>query len=387
MDITAILTNLIRAELDLPESARQPFRPGEVLKLEVLEVITANRVRVDLGKFQAVAEIKFPVAPGDQIDVEVEKIGRQLKLRTLPPNHTAGQHQRATVKPNAFILTRYAESLRQDIDRVLTLLQNDRASISQMPSKVLAAMKSIAAHLEPFHPGGDVEGLAARVRERVESSGMFLEKKLEQVVSDMSGADKKLAPEMLQRAQRLVRGDLKAQLIVLKQFFENPTNSLERLSPGGARQLNQAVTGMLTEITDQQTSSRQSDPSQLFHVVLYDLPIQDSRRNGLLKMYFPKQGRERDRKSFRLSLLLSLDRIGDIRSDFVLREKDLTLMFFVAHQRTLEHVTAHLDQIKKALSAYFPQVAVSVTRAEQKLEEFETDYLQVTGDRQIDMRI
>lgn len=144
---------------------------------------------------------------------------------------------------------------------------------------------------------------------------------------------------------------------------------------------------MLSEIVDQQTNPRQTDPNQLFHVVLYDLPIRDGRRNGMLKMYFPKKGRGRHRNSFRLSLLLSLDRLGDIRSDFVLREKELTLMFFVAHQRTETLVSAHLENIKKTLATFFPRVFVSVTLAEQKLQEFETDFLQVSGDRQIDMRV
>lgn len=387
MDITGLLTNLIRAELELPEAARQPLRPGDILQLEVLEVISPNRVRVDLGKFQAVAEIQSPAAPGDRLEVEVEAVGKQVKLRALSPNDSSSQQQTTAAKPNSYILTRYAEPLRQDIGRLLTQIQADRAAIDQMPGKVLTALKTVAAHLEPLHPGGDVQALAARVKERVESSGLFLEKKLEQVASDVSRDEKNLPSETLQRSHRLVRGDLKAQLIVLKQYFESPANMFERISAEGSRQLNRMVTGMLSEIVDQQNSTRQTDPNQLFHVVLYDLPIRDGRRGGMLKMYFPKKGRHRHRNSFRLSLLLSLDRLGDIRSDFVLQENGLTLMFFVAHQRTETLVTAHLENMKKALSAFFPRVFVSVTLAEQKLQEFETDFLQVTGDRQIDMRV
>ena len=62
MDISGLLTHLIQAEMDAPDNARRPFRVGDVLQLRVREIISADRVRVDLGKFQAVAEIQFPVA-------------------------------------------------------------------------------------------------------------------------------------------------------------------------------------------------------------------------------------------------------------------------------------------------------------------------------------
>ena len=81
MDISGLLTNLIQAELESPDAAHRRFQVGDMLQLRVLEVISPNRVRVDLGKFHAVAEIQFPVAAGDELKVEVEAAGKQLKLR------------------------------------------------------------------------------------------------------------------------------------------------------------------------------------------------------------------------------------------------------------------------------------------------------------------
>jgi len=390
MDVTGLVTNLIRAELEPADLARQPFRPGQVLHLEVLEVLSASRARVDLGKFQAVADIQFPVVPGDKLEVEVEAVGRQLRLHALSPDDSTAGAYKTPAKPSTYFLTRYAEALRENISRILNQVQvqNDRPGGAELPERLLNALKSVAAHLEPLHPDGDAALLAARLRQKVESSGLFLEKKLEQVVSALPKDSDKLSADILQLADRLARGDLKAQLMVLKQYFENPADTIERMAADCSKQLSRAVTGMLSEIAEQQSSTRQTDPGQLFHVVLYALPIRDAKRTGLLKMYFPKKkGGDRDRSSFRLSLLLSLDRLGEIRSDLVLREKDLTVMFFVSHQRARAHVQAHLDSMKKSLLSFFPRVALSVTLAEQKLQEFETDVLRIAGDSQIDMRV
>ena len=387
MDISGLLTHMIQAEVESPEAARGGFKVGDLLQLRVLEVISANRVRVDLGKFQAVADIQFPAAPGDELKVKVDAVGRQLKLRVPLPADASVSQQAAPVKANTYFLTRLAEPLRQDIGRFLTQVESGAGSGNRLPERVVTALKAVAAHLEPLRPLGDIEMLTERVKAKVESSGLFFEKKLEQMVSGVSKDSEKLPADILQRADRAVRGDLKAQLIVLKSFFDNPANISDRSIMDGVKQLNRAVTGMLSDINEQQSATRQTDPHQLFQVVMYDLPIQDGRRNGMLKMYFPRKGRGRDRNSFRLSLLLRMDRLGDIRSDIVLREKDLALMFFVNKEKTRAYFESQLDDIRQALSAYFSRVTASVTLAEQKLTEFETDLLQVDGDRKINLRV
>lgn len=387
MDISGLLTHLIQAEMDSPDNAHRPFRVGDVLQLRVREIISADRVRVDLGKFQAVAEIQFPVAPGDELKVEVEAVGQKLRLRAALPNDATPSSQTTAAEPNTYFLTRTARPLRQQISHFLTRAESGKGAVAGLPARVLTAMKTVAAHLEPLHPQGDIASLASQVKEKVEASGLFFEKKLEQVVSGISKDGENLPAEILQRADRLVRGDLKAQLMMLKRFFDEPSSSIDRAVADSARQLSRAVTGMLAEINEQQTNTRQADPNQLFHVVMYDLPIRDGRRNAMLKMYFPRRGRGSDPNSFRLSLLLSMDRLGDIRSDLVLREKDLSLMFFVAEENARAHIEAQLENIRHALLAHFTSVAVSVALAQRKLAEFETDLLPVDGDRKIDMRV
>jgi hypothetical protein len=385
MDIPGLLTHLIQAELESPGKNPQRFRVGDVLQLRVLEVISANRVRVDLGRFRAVADIQFPVAPGDELKVEVAAAGRQLRLQVSPARDTVPSEQ-ATAVPNTYFLARQARPLSQAVNHFITRLEN-AGSAAGLPDSVVNALRAVAAHLEPLYPQGDIEHLAQRVKQKVEASGLFFEKKLEGMVAGLSADRDKLPKEMLQLAHRLVRGDFKAQLMVLKHFLDNPSNIADRALAESARQLNRTVTNMLSDIQTQQTHVRQADPQQLFHVVMYDLHIQNDRRNGLLKMYFPRKGRGHDRNSFRLSLLLSLDCLGDIRSDIILRERDLAVMFFVAEERVSAQLENQLETVREALQAHFARVTVSVTLAKKKLAEFETDLLQMDGDRKIDMRV
>ena len=387
MDIPELLTNFIRAELDQPAAGKQPFRVGDVLQLSVLEVLSADRVRVDLGKFQAEAEIGFPVAPGDRLKVEVESIGRQIRLRVLPPPDSPGPQAAAGVKPAAFSSSRFAQPLKEGIDLILARFTADRPAAAELPQQVVNALKSVAVHLDPLRPGQDISSLAARLKQRVESSGLFLEKKLEKVLADLSGDSGKLPAGAGQRIERLLNGDLKAQLLMLKRYFESPAHLQERVTADGGKQLQRAVDGMLADISAAQTDARTAEPAQPFQVVMYDLPIADSGRSGKLKMYFPKKGRNRDGSTFRISLLLDLDRLGLIRSDLVLHEKDLSLIFYTANRRAKSHLDAHLDQIETALRPYFAGLSVSAALAESKLSEFDTDILQVDGDRHIDMRV
>jgi hypothetical protein len=385
MDIPGLLTHLIQAELESPDKTHQRLRVGDALQLRVLEVISANRVRVDLGRFRAVADIQFPVAPGDELKVEVVAAGRQLRLQVSAAKDAVPSEQTAAI-PNTYFLAERAKPLRQAVNRFITRLESGGTGAG-LPDRVVNALRAVAAHLEPLHPQGDIEQLANRVKDKVEASGLFFEKKLEGMVSGLSADRDKPPKEIMQHAHRLVRGDFKAQLMVLKHFLDKASDIADRAWAESGRQLHRTVANMLSDIHTQQTHVRQTDPHQLFHVVMYDLNIQDDRRNGLLKMYFPRRGRGRNRNSFRLSLLLSLDRLGDIRSDIVLQERDLAVMFFVSEEPVRAQFENRLETVREALRAHFARVTVSVTLADKKLAEFETDLLRVDGDRKIDMRI
>ena len=385
MDVTGVLIDLVRAEPDRPGAGKPPLRVGDVLQLSVLEVLSAGRVRVDLGKLRAVAEIRFPVTPGDRLKVEVESIGKQLRLRVLPPPDSGAAQSAAAERPAAFRLNRFAQPLKEGVDGILARPAG-RTGAPKLPEEVANALKAVSAHLEPVRPGGGIQELAARLKQLVESSGLFLEKKLETLLAGLSRGEKPPA-ETMQGAARLLDGDLKAQLLVLRRYFEPPAVLPDRQAPDGAGQLRRAIDGMLADISAARTAARAAEPNQPFQVVMYDLPLADGRRGGRLKMYFPKKGRQRERSAFRLSLLLDLDRLGMVRSDLVLRENGLSLMFFTARRRVKSHLDAHLDRIEAALRPFFPGLTVSVALAESKLSGFDTDILQVDGDRHIDMRV
>jgi len=388
MDISILLQHLIRTETDQSPADRPPFRVGELIRLRVLELVSADRALVDLGKMRAVADVRFPVTPGEEIEVRVEDIGRQLRLRTLPPQNvpTAGTAEAPVAQ--TLQLSRLAEALQQDIIRVLSGLQGDQTASARPPGAILEALKTVTGLLTPMEPLGDTLEVAARLQQRVESSGLFFEKKLEQILPAPIREGEPLDPAIHKRAVELAGGDLKAQLMVLRRYLALSDNLLDRHLGDTAARMSRNISGWLNEINEQQQQSvRQSDPNQAYQVLLFELPIRGLRRPGSLKAYFKRRRRGGGRGGFHLSLLLSMDRLGDVRGDFVMRDKELALSLFVADEPTLELLRTHAAVVRAALQVHFRRVALSIRLSEQKVRDFERVDLPASDDRRINMRV
>ena len=61
------------------------LKPGDALRLRVIEILGDHRVVADFGKFRAPAKIAFPVQRGEELMVKVVEAGRQLRLSVIQP--------------------------------------------------------------------------------------------------------------------------------------------------------------------------------------------------------------------------------------------------------------------------------------------------------------
>ena len=84
MDITSQITVSIKPELYQSGLKMNSFKPGSTLTLKVLE-LRGDRALIDFGNFRATADIKIPVALGEELLVKVQESGKQLKLSILNP--------------------------------------------------------------------------------------------------------------------------------------------------------------------------------------------------------------------------------------------------------------------------------------------------------------
>ena len=93
------------------------------------------------------------------------------------------------------------------------------------------------------------------------------------------------------------------------------------------------------------------------------------------------------KKEFRISLLLSMDRLGDLRTDFFLLDNDLAITFFVQKDSIYNKIKHHLPELQKLLESFFDQILMKVVVSEKKVSDFDHEDIRDTGDRQVDLRI
>jgi len=116
------------------------------------------------------------------------------------------------------------------------------------------------------------------------------------------------------------------------------------------------------------------------------LPLKEDAQTARLKVYYQKKKSGPD-QGFRISLLLSLDRLGDLRTDFFLLDKDLTITFFVQREAIQDRIQQNLPELQKFLDGFFNQILMKVVVSEKKISDFDYEDIPDTGDRQVDLRV
>jgi hypothetical protein len=117
------------------------------------------------------------------------------------------------------------------------------------------------------------------------------------------------------------------------------------------------------------------------------LPLKENRKKAQLKLYCPKKKQKGPRAGFKISLLLDMDRIGEVRTDFFLMKKDLSITFFVKDGISKMHFEKHFDEIRESLNPLFDYLVLKTVVSKKKINDFHHEDLDIGGDRQIDLRI
>ena len=152
--------------------------------------------------------------------------------------------------------------------------------------------------------------------------------------------------------------------------------------------MRKAVDALLTDITNQQGRAvKQLDSTEPFQVFTYALPLEEEKQAAKLKIYYQKKQESGSKKGFQISLLLSMDRLGAVRTDFYLLEKDLTVTFFVKDPSTKTKIQENCPDLQEFLNPFFNQTLVRVIVSEKKIKDFDHEDEQTTSDRRVDVRI
>ncbi len=390
MDISSLLQSILDPQLNRSAWAQQVIKAGDVFRLKVVDVKDNQRALVDLGKFRALAEVNFPVKAGADLLVKVTGTEGQLRLQLIDSESRAvvgSKNGSGQLKILSFeLFDKIQSDIRQAAHQILKLPQ------SQLPPEHISrALAALDAHFESIDLNRNMEKWLPLLKSRLEETGLFFEKKLGDIIRQLADLpEPDLARELIRSPEikKILTQDLKPVLLVLKEYLEIPDSISKTLDAKSLASFKGTLDMLLADISNQQSRaiSRHElpDPFQAFSFVL---PLKEDQKKAQLKLYCPKKKQNDSRAGFKISLLLDMDRIGEVRTDFFLMKKDLSITFFVKDEVSKTQFENHFEEINEPLNSLFDYLVLKAVVSEKKIQEFHHEDLDLGGDRQIDLRV
>jgi hypothetical protein len=322
--------------------------------------------------------------------VRVLEAGQQLKLGVI----NADQKNPISAElPGQRIEAPPAENLNKiqnDLSRILDQAA-DLSGGKKISSSIFNVLASLNAYFEPFELKEIIAELLPRLKSHFENSGIFFEKSLERIISQVieakdSGSTKSLAD--LSEVKSVFNRDLKPNLLLLQHFIEEKETLQKIFGPRTLAILKGAIDTLLSDITQQQGRAisrlESADPFQVF---TYTLPLKEGDQTARLKVFYEKKQKSGSKKIFQISLLLSMDRLGDVRTDFSLSGKDLNITFYVTEPSAMIEIQENYQELEALLHDLFDQIQLKVKVSEKRVKDFDRPNVQMFGNRKVDLRI
>jgi anti-anti-sigma regulatory factor len=389
MNITSQITVSMKPELYRSRLNNLMFKPGLTLKLKVLE-LRGDRALIDFGRFRATADIKIPVTLGEELTVRVLEAGKQLKLGVIDSDQTHPRSPESMPKRLDIVSDENLNKIQNDLKQILNQAV-DLKNVSRINSSILNVLESLISYFEPLDLKKIITELISRLRSNFENSGIFFEKRLEKVIAqalDENAAGSGKKPADLPEVKALFNRDLKPNLLMLQHLVEEKDTLQKIFGPKALASLKSTIDTLLTDITFQQGRAiNQLESADPFQVFTYTIPLKEGGQTAKLKVFYEKKQKSGSKKGFQISLFLSMDRLGDIRTDFVLLENDLNITFFVTEPSAKTRIQKNCSKLQVLLNGLFDHVQLKVKVSEKKVRDFDRPTLPAAGDRNVDLRI
>jgi hypothetical protein len=389
MDITSQITVSMKPERSKSLGNLNKIQPGSTLKLKILE-LRGDRALIDFGNFRATADVKIPVTLGQELRVKVLTSGEQLKMVVIrPESEISPATDRLPGRleaPTAGSLETVQTEVKQILNQAL-----DAHGGKFITKSIVNILNVLNAYYEPIELKDGIAKLIPQLKSYLENSGVFFEKNLENsILKNQVSSETALQKPYADRPDvtHILSRDLKANLLAFK-FLVDEGQALQKIF--NARSLATLIKGidsLLDQITQQQGRAvSQLEAAEPFQVFTYLLPLNEEEQSARLKVYFQKKQHSGSEKGFRISLLLTLDRLGDLRADFFLLDEELSINFFVKDDSTSVNIQNNLPELHELLHGFFDQIRLNVIISEKKVTNFDHEDLQIEGQRRVDLRV
>jgi hypothetical protein len=383
MAISSIIKVIISPESERIFLDNEILKPGDELQATILDIRRDGKVLVDFGRFRVFAEIKFPVSHGDVIHVKVVETGKQLMLKLVDRDSEISPKNR---RVNSFEMLPDKE-LKDFLSTVNKVLQ---MNAGRLPAAVKNILVTISSHFKPLKIGGDISDLISQLKSKIENSGFFFEKKLEslfiQLLENQDGAVLEKTADF-SKIRTLINQDLNPKLLLFREFMNNRKLALKFMDERQFENIKNMVEKLLASIENQQNNAiiKKQDPNQILFFT-FTLNLKEKGQLAKLKVYPRQNKKSASEEGFRISLLLSMERIGEIRSDISLFPKKVNIIFFVINEKIKTIIENNMESLKKPLGYLFEHIMLNVLVSEAKIADFEKEEINLGINKKVDVR-
>ena len=392
MDISSLLQAIFDPRLNRSAWIQEIIKPGDVFNLKIIEVKDDQRVLIDLGKFRALAEVKFPVKPGAELSAKVASTDGQLRLQLIDSGSkdiTGPKNVLGRIEILSFdVFNRLQSNIKQTFRQILSLPDSQ-----QPPKHVSDILAALNSHFESIDLSKPVAKWLPLLRLYVENSGFFFEKKLADIIRQLHQrpqGEGGHARELLRAPQinKVLANDLKPILFMLKGFLDNSDLGTKLLNARNFTSFQNSLDMLLADIFNQQSrAAHKHELPDPHHVFSFTLPLKENQHKTKLKFYFPKKNKNGSENGFKISVFLDMDKIGEIRADFFLLKKDLAITFFVSDDARRITIEEHFEEISTQLDPLFESLILKTVVSPKKIKNFHREDLDLGSDKQVDLRI
>jgi hypothetical protein len=390
MNIPARINVNFDSELKKAGVGQTTLKLGDTLRVRVLEILGEGRVLADFGKFRANAEISFPANRGEELMVKVVETGQQLRFSVIQPGISPGDVVNSFFDSLKFLSDEKFQQIRSDIQQVYDQTI-DSKDAKNLPQSILNALTQTQRQFSALIIGDNISKLASELKSYIEHSGIFFENKIKNIFTSLVKSSELLSLKNAVHSpdiKEIFLKDLKPNLLLLKDFFKTWKALPAYTKAGNLAKLKSAVDLLLSEIDNQQKLAvKKQLQLEPFQVLTFLLPLKEKNQNAKVKFYYPKKQKNAGKNGFKISILLNMDRMGEIRTDLFHLNKDLTITFFVKDEVNKNALENNYSEIKSALDRMFEYIVLRTVISSKKIKDFQREDRVFSEDKRVDVRI
>ncbi|MCP4689246.1 MAG: hypothetical protein GY859_14425 [Desulfobacterales bacterium] len=171
----------------------------------------------------------------------------------------------------------------------------------------------------------------------------------------------------INRLFTMVLRELKPEMLTLEKYLDAADDQVDREATAGHREIQRTVGELIRGIDQQQTTAAARDQSpDAMQMISHELLLKESDQKARLKIFYRKKKRDREKRDHRASLQLKMNKIGDIRTDFVLAGKRLDITFHVNSLEVKNKIEERAHAVRGRLTELVEDLSMEVRISEKK---------------------